>query len=161
MNADIKISFNIYEDDTHLCEDDRSLVLEVRKVCKKAYAPYSQFRVGALALMESGTKIHGTNQENASYPIGLCAERVLLAAVSSIAPDTAIRSIAISYESDVVNSTEPIAPCGICRQSLVEFESRFSHPMRVLLTGQEGKIFEFKSASDLLPFAFKHFHLGK
>jgi cytidine deaminase len=161
MQAEVKITYLIHENSSSLKESDRSLINEVREVCKKAYAPYSQFRVGALALLDNESKVHGTNQENASYPIGLCAERVLLAAVSSFAPDTAIDTIAISYESDTVSSSEPVAPCGICRQSLVEFESRFTHPLRVLITGQTGKIFEFRSASDLLPFAFKHFHLGK
>jgi cytidine deaminase len=161
MQAEVKIIYLIHENTSSLKESDKSLINEVREVCKKAYAPYSQFRVGALALLDNDSKVHGTNQENASYPIGLCAERVLLAAVSSIAPDTAIDTIAISYESDSVDSSEPVAPCGICRQSLVEFESRFTHPLRVLITGQTGKIFEFRSASDLLPFAFKHFHLGK
>ena len=161
MQAEVKIIYLIHENTSSLKESDKSLINEVREVCKKAYAPYSQFRVGALALLDNDSKVHGTNQENASYPIGLCAERVLLAAVSSIAPDTAIDTIAISYESDSVDSSEPVAPYGICRQSLVEFESRFTHPLRVLITGQTGKIFEFRSASDLLPFAFKHFHLGK
>ncbi|MEY4336334.1 MAG: hypothetical protein RLZZ45_1253, partial [Bacteroidota bacterium] len=119
------------------------------------------FRVGALALMEDNSKIHGTNQENASYPIGLCAERVLLAAVSSIAPDQKIKTLAISYESDEVDAMAPVAPCGMCRQSLVEYESRFNEPIRLLLSGQTGTIIELNSVSDLLPFAFKHFHLGK
>lgn len=160
-NASVKIEFRIHEDSTSLNELDTALIQEVRKLCKTAYAPYSKFRVGAIALMEDNSKINGTNQENASYPIGLCAERVLLAAVSSIAPGKSIHTMAISYESDEVSSTDPVAPCGICRQSLVEFESRFNHPLRLLLTGQTGKIFEFASASDILPFAFKHFHLGK
>ena len=160
-NATVKIQFSIHDDLSSLSVQDAALIQEVRELCKTAYAPYSRFRVGALALMEDKTKIHGTNQENASYPIGLCAERVLLAAASSIAPGKSIHTMAISYESDEVASVNPVAPCGICRQSLVEFESRFNHPLRLLLTGQKGKIYEFASAADILPFAFKHFHLGK
>jgi len=160
-NASVKIEFSIHDDLTSLSEQDAMLIHEVRELCKTAYAPYSRFRVGAVALMEDYSKVNGTNQENASYPIGLCAERVLLAAVSSIAPAKSIHTMAISYESDEVEPSNPVAPCGICRQSLVEFESRFNHPLRLLLTGQTGKIYEFASASDMLPFAFKHFHLGK
>lgn len=161
MQAEVIINYIIHQDISTLSDVDQSLIKEVRDICKTAYAPYSLFRVGALALMGNGNRVHGTNQENASYPIGLCAERVLLAAVSSIEPGEYIHTIAISYESDDVDSSSPIAPCGICRQSLVEFESRYPVPMRVLLTGKTGPIFEFKTASDLLPFAFKHFHLGK
>jgi cytidine deaminase len=86
---------------------------------------------------------------------------VLLAAVSSIAPDQKIKTLAISYESDEVDAMAPVAPCGMCRQSLVEYESRFNEPIRLLLSGQSGTIIELNSVSDLLPFAFKHFHLGK
>ena len=157
----IQIPFTAFDQITDLDPDDATLVKDARDICKSAYAPYSKFRVGAMALMEDGSRIHGTNQENASYPIGLCAERVLLAAVSSIAPGKAIKSMAISYESDEVDANAPVAPCGICRQSLVEFESRFKNPMRLLLSGQSGKIILVNSASDLLPFAFKHYHLGK
>ena len=157
----IQIPFTTYDQLSDLDPVDAGLVKDARDICKTAYAPYSKFRVGAVALMEDGTRIHGTNQENASYPIGLCAERVLLAAVSSIAPGKAITTMAISYESDEVESSAPVAPCGICRQSLVEFESRFKQPMRLLLSGQSGKIIVLNSASDLLPFAFKHYHLGK
>jgi len=103
----------------------------------------------------------GTNQENASYPIGICAERVLLAAVSSISPGLPIETMAITYQSDTVDTSEPIAPCGMCRQALVEFESRFNIPMRLLLTGSAGEVFEIETPSDLLPMAFKHYHLGK
>ena len=159
--ASIQVNYTIHPDTLSLDAVDASLIREVRDICKSAYAPYSHFRVGALALMDDLSKIHGTNQENASYPIGLCAERVLLAAVSSIAPLKSILTMAISYESDLVDSKSPVAPCGICRQSLVEFESRFNHPMRILLTGKTGEIFELNSVSDLLPFAFKHYHLGK
>ena len=159
--ASIQVKYIVHADSSSLDLVDLSLINEVREICKSAYAPYSHFRVGALALMEDLSKIHGTNQENASYPIGLCAERVLLAAVSSIAPQQSILTMAISYESDLIDSKSPVAPCGICRQSLVEFESRFNHPMRLLLTGKTGEIFELSSVSDLLPFAFKHYHLGK
>jgi cytidine deaminase len=161
MVGRIELDYIIYPDVEHLSSMDKELVQSARLLTEKAYAPYSLFKVAAIARMTDNQFVHGTNQENASYPIGLCAERVLLAAVSSICPDTAIETMAITYASDAVDDTKPVAPCGICRQSLVEFESRFSRPLRLLLTGKTGQVFEIHSASDLLPFAFKSVNLGK
>ena len=149
------IQFNSFKDASELSEQDQFLIKETRKIATAAYAPYSGFKVASLAQMENGVIVHGTNQENASYPIGLCAERVMLAAISTIAPQISIKNICISYISEKQGSDIPIAPCGICRQSLVEFESRFSGKIRLLLTGQSGQVFEFNSVSDLLPMAFK------
>jgi cytidine deaminase len=140
--------------------DDRELVEKARYIAQNAYAPYSGFKVGAVALMGDGKIISGTNQENSSYPIGLCAERVLLAAVSSIAMNQKILNMAISYQTELVPSNKPVAPCGICRQSLVEFESRYNTPLRLLLSGSDGEVFEIPSVSELLPFSFKSENLG-
>jgi cytidine deaminase len=156
----IEVIFNKYHSVEELSASDQLLIDKAKKLAKSAYAPYSGFRVASVALMSDGSFVQGTNQENASYPIGLCAERVLLAAASSIAPGQAIDTIAITYESDFVDTSAPVAPCGICRQSLLEFESRFNNSMRVLLVG-EREIFEFQSASNLLPLGFKPHHLGK
>jgi len=155
QHSSFEIQFNSFKDASELSEQDQFLIKETRKIAASAYAPYSGFKVASLAQMENGTIVHGTNQENASYPIGLCAERVMLAAISTIAPQIGIRNICISYMSDKQISDAPIAPCGICRQSLVEFESRFAGKIRLLLTGQSGEVFEFNSVSDLLPMAFK------
>lgn len=156
----IEVLFTKYSSLEQLSTSDNLLIDKAKKLAKSAYAPYSGFRVASVALMNDGIFVQGTNQENASYPIGLCAERVLLAAASSIAPGQGINTIAITYESDTVNTSSPVAPCGICRQSLLEFESRFNLPMRVLLVGEQ-EVFEFKSASDLLPLGFTPRHLGK
>ena len=90
---------------------------------EQAYAPYSNFHVGAVAKLENGEIVAGTNQENASYPVGICAERVLLGSAATLHPDVAIESIAISYNSEKVKSDHPISPCGMCRQSLLEYEN--------------------------------------
>ena len=156
----IELGFKKYSSVDELPADDQLLIQRAKDLAKSAYAPYSGFRVASVALMSNGTLVNGTNQENASYPIGLCAERVLLAAASSIAPGQSIMTIAITYESEVVDASAPVAPCGICRQSLLEFESRFDHPMRLLLAGSH-QIYEFESASLLLPLGFKPQHLGK
>jgi cytidine deaminase len=158
--GNIEISYKKYNSIDELPASDRQLVKDAKALAKTAYAPYSGFRVASVALMSDGSIVRGTNQENASYPIGLCAERVLLAAASSVAPGQSIVTIAITYESDSVDTTAPVAPCGICRQSLLEFESRFEQPMRVLLAADE-EVVEFESASLLLPLGFKPHHLGK
>ena len=159
--ATINAIYKVYSDDKSLDVSDQELVKKARLVAFNAYAPYSGFKVGAVAIMEDGTFITGTNQENASYPIGLCAERVLLAAASSVAVNKSILTMAISYQTNLVKSDKPVAPCGICRQSLVEFENRFNTPLRLLLTGSAGEVFEISSVSDLLPFSFKSENLGK
>lgn len=156
----IEVVYKKYHSVEELSVSDQFLIDKAKKLAKSAYAPYSGFRVASVALMSDGSFVQGTNQENASYPIGLCAERVLLAAASSIAPGQAIQTIAITYESDEVDTTEPVAPCGICRQSLLEFETRFNAPMRVLLVGHQA-VYEFQSAAHLLPLGFKPHHLGK
>lgn len=158
--GNIEISYKKYSTVNELPESDQVLIKDAKALVKTAYAPYSGFRVASVALMSDGSIVRGTNQENASYPIGLCAERVMLAAASSVAPGQSIETIAITYESDTVDISAPVAPCGICRQSLLEFESRFEQPMRVLLAGNK-EVFVFESVSLLLPIGFKPHHLGK
>lgn len=159
-SGNIHISYKKYNSIDELPAADQQLVKDAKALAKTAYAPYSGFRVASVALMSDGSIVRGTNQENASYPIGLCAERVLLAAASSVAPGQSIQTIAITYESDTVDTSAPVAPCGICRQSLLEFESRFGQPMRILLAADQ-EIVEFESVSLLLPLGFKPHHLGK
>jgi cytidine deaminase len=104
--------------------------------------------------MKNGEIVSGSNQENASFPVGLCAERVLLATASSLYPKVPIDTIAISYNSDHVPSDHPVAPCGICRQSLQEFEERSKCPIKLVLGGMKGKVIVIEKASQLLPLAF-------
>ncbi len=150
----IEISFQVYDDISELTAADAWLLNEAREVTRQAYAPYSNFYVGAVAKLVNGEIVAGTNQENASFPVGLCAERVLLASASSLYPDVAIESMAISYHSGNGDSKQPIAPCGMCRQALQEYEGRVRMPIRLILGGLEGKIFVFDKASLLLPLAF-------
>ena len=108
----------------------------------------------------NGEIVAGTNQENASYPVGTCAERVLLGIAATLHPEMEIESIAISYASENIKSDHPISPCGMCRQALLEFETRVKKPIRLILGGQEGKVIIVSKASDLLPFAFTKDELG-
>lgn len=149
-----EFNYKVYESIEELTEDERWLLNEAREVTAQAYAPYSNFQVGAVAKMVNGEIITGSNQENASFPVGLCAERVLLASISSLFPKIPIETIAVSYKSEHQKSDHPISPCGICRQSLQEFESRVNHPIKLVLGGMTGPVYVIDSASRLLPLAF-------
>lgn len=151
-----KFEFNyaVYDDASELPEEQQWLLNEAREVTSNAYAPYSNFQVGAIARLANGQIVAGSNQENASFPVGLCAERVLLASASSLFPKVPIHTIAISYKSENHKSDHPISPCGICRQSLQEFEGRVGHPVQLILGGMQGPVYVIDSASRLLPLAF-------
>lgn len=149
-----EFEYEVYADIRELSEADAWLLTEARSVTEQAYAPYSNFHVGAVAMMENGEVVAGTNQENASYPVSICAERVLLGTIATMHPKVAVKSIAISYNSASVKSDHPISPCGMCRQALLEYETRTDAPIRIILSGQYGSIYIIKSASFLLPFAF-------
>ena len=150
----IEINYKVFDDIRELNKEDAWLLNEAREITKQAYAPYSNFYVGAAAKLVNGEIVAGTNQENASYPVGVCAERVLLGSASTLYPGVAIETMAISYHSGNGNSNQPIAPCGMCRQSLQEYENRVKMPIRLILGGLEGKIFLFEKASYLLPLGF-------
>ncbi len=147
-------NYKVYDSIEELNKVDAALLTEAREITKFAYAPYSNFRVGAVARLINGEKVTGTNQENASYPAGICAERTLLSTASSLFPGVAIDRMAISYNNINGKSDRPISPCGICRQSFAEFQQRTQHPIRIILSGQEGKIQVIENAADLLPFVF-------
>lgn len=153
--SEYRFSFEEYESVDELPEEDRALLVSAREATVHAYAPYSRFHVAAVARMANNALIFGTNQENASFPVGMCAERVLLATASSQHPNVAILTIAISYDNrNGGNSHHPVAPCGICRQTLQEFETRTDSKVRLILGGMEGKVFVIPSAASLLPLAF-------
>jgi len=153
-NKKFEFEYEVYNDISELNKQDAELLTTARAVTKQAYAPYSNFFVGAVAKLNNGKVVSGTNQENASYPVGICAERVLLGNAATLYPDISIDTMAISYDSKTVKSDHPISPCGMCRQSLLEYETRTDKPIRLILAGQEGKIIIVKTVSFLLPFAF-------
>jgi cytidine deaminase len=150
----IEFNYQVYDNISELTEEQQWLLNEAREVTSNAYAPYSNFQVGAVAKMANGEIVAGSNQENASFPAGLCAERVVLASISSLFPKVPIETIAISYKSEHHKSNHPISPCGICRQSLQEYEGRVNHPIQLILGGIEGPVYIIDSASRLLPLAF-------
>lgn len=156
MKQKISVEYEVFEHSDKLNEQDQLLVEKAREVTKKAYAPYSKFNVGAVALLKNGEIVEGTNQENASFPAGICAERTLLASTAMLYTGMPIETMAISYanHNEGTKSNHPISPCGICRQTLHEYEQRVNHPIRLILTGLEGKVIILKNASALLPLSF-------
>ncbi len=149
-----EFSFDIYNSIDELNLEDSMLLRKAQKATEYSYAPYSKFRVGAVAKLSDGKIVSGANQENASFPAGICAERVLLSSVSSLHSDAHIQTIAISYKNENGKSNHPVSPCGICRQSLQEYEQRMKHPVRLILGGMEGEIYILPNAAILLPLAF-------
>ena len=149
-----KFSFDLYASSEELDQQDSWLLNEARATTEFAYAPYSNFHVGAAARLVNGETITGTNQENASYPAGLCAERVLLSTAASRFPGVAIETMAISYNNLKGSSDNPVSPCGICRQTLTEFQQRTGQVIRIILSGMEGKVQVIENAEQLLPFCF-------
>lgn len=119
-----------------------------------AHAPYSGFQVAAAARLADGQIVTGTNQENASYPIGICAERVALSAVNSIAPGARILEMAVTYRPSSGTGQVPLAPCGMCRQALVEQHVRQKDALGLVLAAEAGPVWLVGNASDLLPLAF-------
>jgi len=144
-----------------LNEEQKLLLQKARQNTANAYAPYSQFYVSAVALLENGKTVAATNQENASYPVSLCAERVLLSAVASQYPNITIKLIAISYRNINGESKNPISPCGICRQSLSECEERQNAAIKIIMSGMEGEVLVVDSAKLLLPFSFSSEAMNK
>lgn len=147
-------SYEVYHSVDELDEKDAVLLKAARQITEQAYAPYSQFHVGAAAILKNGEMVTGTNQENASYPVGLCAERALLATAAALFPNIAVHTMAISYNNINGDSSQPISPCGMCRQYLAEYETRMNHPIRVILSGLDGEVYVIDKASALLPLGF-------
>lgn len=139
--------------------EDRELMELAVKAARQAYAPYSKFKVGAALRMESGEIIPGSNQENASFPAGTCAERTALHAAMSVLPKGVVESIAVVVPQ--VKGSRPVTPCGICRQALVEQERRQGGPIRLLLGVVKGPVIETFSAETLLPLSFDSSQLGR
>ncbi len=155
--------FEVYDSITELAQSDADLLQQARSFTASAYAPYSKFYVAAVAQLSNGEIVKGTNQENASYPVGICAERALLSSTASLFPDAFIKVMAISYHNHNQDSTsnQPVSPCGMCRQALLEHENRYDHPIKLILSGMDGKVFVIERSSLLLPLSFTRANLGR
>ena len=137
-----------------LSEPDRQLIEAAKEATRRSYAPYSHFHVGAALRLADGTLVTGTNQENAAYPSGLCAERTALFHAGSAHPDKAVTAMAIAAWSKGAFTPVPITPCGACRQVMLETERRHNHPIRILLYGTQSVCLVEGGVRELLPLTF-------
>lgn len=148
----LKIDIKVYTYE-ELSKDDRELIDEAKRATERSYAPYSRFSVGAAARLSDNSIVSGSNQENAAYPSGTCAERTTLFYANSQHPDKAVTTLAVAARTEQDFLSTPIPPCGSCRQVMLETEKRYDKPMRILLYGKQ-EIFELNSVGALLPLSF-------
>lgn len=150
----LQLTFDKYASADELSKEDADLLKAAQKATANAHAPYSAFQVGAAVKLVNGEIVLGANQENASFPLGLCAERVALATIASLYPDVKIEAIAVSYDNKKGESKQPISPCGICRQVISEYEQKLQHPIRIIMGGLSGEVYIIPRADLLLPLSF-------
>jgi len=150
----LSLEIELFKSLSELDEKVQTIMKIAQKARFKAYAPYSNFLVGAALLLENGEVISGNNQENAAYPSGLCAERTAIFYAHSKFPKQKILKMAISAGSKSKNTKEPIPPCGSCRQALAEYEKLQKSPIELYFMGSEGKIAYSKSVENILPWLF-------
>lgn len=158
-NISIVSTFAVYNTVNDLPIDVKALMEQAVAIRKTSYAPYSRFHVGAALLLDNGETISGSNQENAAYPSGLCAERVAVFQAGALYPDAKILKMAISAASEEKEVDDPTPPCGACRQSIAEYEFKQAIPIEIFFMGETGKIYKSDSLKNLLPMAFGATHL--
>ena len=152
-SKEIKIAYTEYTSLDELEPKDKELAQAAIDATAQAYAPYSKFNVGAAVLFEDGVIVKGSNQENAAYPSGLCAERTALFYASASRPDKAMTAISIAASQNGELLETPVTPCGACRQVMAQYQLKSGLPMMVLLIGAHS-ILKFERIDDLLPFIF-------
>lgn len=150
----VSTQLEVFDSINDLPESVRDLMAQAVNVRKKAYAPYSKFKVGAALLLDNGSVVLGSNQENAAYPSGLCAERVAIFQAGAIYPEAKIIKMALSAASDTNVTDAPIPPCGACRQTISEYEFKQDTPIEIYFMGEIGEIYKSDSLKNLLPFTF-------
>jgi cytidine deaminase len=150
----ITTTLQVYDDLSELSREIQNLMKAAVEVRNKAYAPYSKFNVGAALLLDNGEVVVGSNQENASYPSGLCAERTAIYYAGAKYPNVKILKMAITASSQNQLTDKPIPPCGACRQAIAEYEIKQEQPIEIYFMGAEGKVIKSKSLVNLLPLLF-------
>ncbi len=152
--------YELYNSIDELNKEDKHLLEQAMDAAGSAYAPYSHFKVGAAVLLQNGTIVKGSNQENAAYPSGLCAERVALFSCGAQFPGITIKSIAVTAFIETSKLPHPVSPCGDCRQVMAEYEHRYHKNIRMIMITDGGKIIVLESVKLLLPFMFNSESLG-
>ena len=157
----VSADLDVYDSVTELPKDVQDLMKNAIEAREQSYSPYSKFRVGAAIYLENGEVISGSNQENASYPAGLCAERTAIFYAGAKYPGVKMLKMALSARSlnHVVDTPTP--PCGSCRQAIAEYEVKQEQPIEIFFMGEKGKVVKATSISDLLPLIFDSSYLEK
>lgn len=150
----LQCEIEVYDQASDLPEALAALLAHAQRALPLSYSPYSHFQVGAAAHLASGAVVLGANQENAAYPLCLCAEQAVLGAVHTQHPGVAVTAMAITVHTPSQVVKTPAAPCGACRQVLSETEDRHRQPITLVLSGQEGPVYVLHSVKDLLPLSF-------
>ena len=156
---DLISSFEVYDSENQLPASDKNLLETAKKALTAAYAPYSNFFVGAAVLLENGQIVIGNNQENAAYPSGLCAERVAIYHAGAQYPGVPVKAIAVSCKAQNQVINDPVTPCGACRQAIAEYENRYEQKIRIIMAGQSGNVYVTDSIESLLPLMFNRKYL--
>ena len=156
-----KSEIDSYGNLSELPKEFQNLVLQAKKALESSYSPYSGFGVGAALKLSNGEIVLGSNQENIAYPSGLCAERVAIFSAGTNYPDTEIETIAIIAKSLHGDVTEPVTPCGACRQVMIEFETKQTKPITVIMAGSNGEVWVSNSVNNLIPFYFSSPVVGR
>lgn len=155
------VALEVYASDEELNKEDLELLQEARKISRSAYAPYSQFYVGAALRLSNGEVISGSNQENVAYPSGLCAERVAIYYANAKFPKEEVVAIAINAFAENFEVNHPISPCGSCRQAIAEYEIKQEKDIRIIMGANSGEIHVCSGIKTLLPFMFNEQDLKK
>ncbi|MDA8874292.1 cytidine deaminase [uncultured Winogradskyella sp.] len=151
----IETTLQVYDSISNLPEDVQQLMNSAIEARKHAYSPYSKFDVGAAILLDNGKVISGSNQENASYPSGLCAERTAIYYAGATYPKAKMLKMALTASSQNQQTLKPIPPCGACRQAIAEYEIKQDNPIEIYFMGVKGKVVKSKSLANLLPLVFE------
>ena len=151
----IETTLQVYDSISNLPEDVQQLMNSAIEARNNAYSPYSKFDVGAAILLDNGKVISGSNQENASYPSGLCAERTAIYYAGATYPKAKMLKMALTASSQNQQTLKPIPPCGACRQAIAEYETKQDNPIEIYFMGVKGKVVKSKSLANLLPLVFE------
>ena len=151
----------VYNSANELNITDQELLEKAKEAVSSSHAPYSRYHVGAAVRMANGAVFSGSNQENMAFPAGLCAERVAVFAAVSNFPNVPIAAIAITAIADAFEISEPVPPCGMCRQAIVEYEMKYGNKIRLILGGHSGNVYIIESMKTLLPLTFHEDGLAK
>ncbi len=152
-SKEIKIAYIEYESIDQLEAQDRKLAEAAIEATEGSYAPYSEFNVGAAVRLDNGEIIKGSNQENAAYPSGICAERTAMFYAAATYPENAIEAIAVTASQNGILCGNPATPCGACRQVMAQYQTKGGKPMAIILVGGK-KIWKFDRVDDILPLIF-------